>query len=261
MKVVILQGSARKGNTYTITERLAEQMTHQGDVSFDWIFLNELDWSFCRSCHSCFFHGEENCPHHPVVAEVVDRIKAADGLILTTPVYSLHVSALVKNLFDHLSYLIHRPAFHDKKALVLATTAGGGEKAAIKYMASILKLWGFNHVQKMGVKLFSTEITMNSRLSYRVSKAATAFYGDLASGQLHPPTWTDVFYFNVWKAMNSLSNESSSDRQYWARHGWLKTDYYHPRIGLLKRGFSTVLFTIMRMAMTGLSKADASGRG
>ncbi|WP_347707330.1 NAD(P)H-dependent oxidoreductase [Clostridium sporogenes] len=50
-------------------------------------------------------------------------MEKADALIVTSPVYSLQITGLLKNSIDHMAYNFHRPRFFTKKALVITTTA------------------------------------------------------------------------------------------------------------------------------------------
>ena len=46
----------------------------------------------------------------------------ADGLIFVSPVYAHQVTALMKNFIDRFAYVLHRPCFLDKAALIISTT-------------------------------------------------------------------------------------------------------------------------------------------
>ena len=58
----------------------------------------------------------------------------ADGIIVASPVYAMNVTALLKNFLDHTAYFYHRPEFFTKKALVVVSTAGAGQKDVAKYI-------------------------------------------------------------------------------------------------------------------------------
>jgi len=69
---------------------------------------------------------------------LIQKINAADGLILASPVYSHMVSALMKNLFDRFGYYAHRPEFFNKYAMSVATCSGYGGEHASHYMDKML---------------------------------------------------------------------------------------------------------------------------
>ena len=80
---------------------------------------------------------------------IIDKMKAADGLILASPVYSHMVSALMKNLFDRFGYYAHRPEFFDKYAMSMVTCSGYGGDHATQYMDKMLSVFGFNLAQPL----------------------------------------------------------------------------------------------------------------
>ena len=222
---------------------------------FEEIFLSDLKLEFCCSCHSCFFNGEKTCPHSNVVSALEEKMMNADAFIIATPVYSLQLSGLAKNFIDHFSYVIHRPRFYDKKALVIATTAGGGETSVLKYIMSVTKLWGVNKNFKLGVKTFGVNIKISKNLETKVDKISRKFYYDVLHSRVHPASFKDVFFFNVWKAVNSLDKtEATYDYIYWKQKGWLKSNYYcNTGINLLKKWYGYIIYKMMRLVMSRIS--------
>ena len=66
---------------------------------------------------------------------IIKKMIEADGVIFASPVYSLMVSALMKNFFERFGYLGHRPRFFDKYAMSMVTCSGYGAEDALDYMA------------------------------------------------------------------------------------------------------------------------------
>lgn len=98
MKIVILYGSPRKGDTYEIVDKVKSQLNvlSTDHLEFDEVFLTDYDYGFCKGCYNCFEFGEDKCPHYNQINPIIDKIKACDGLIVTSPVYVLHVTAMLK---------------------------------------------------------------------------------------------------------------------------------------------------------------------
>ena len=124
MKYLIINGSPRKKNTWKIVEQIKLNL----DGETEEIHLIKQKIPMCNGCYKCFNEGEDKCPHHNIINPIVEKLKQADGLIITSPVYAMNVTALLKNLFDHTAYFFHRPEFFDKKALIVVSTAGAGQK-------------------------------------------------------------------------------------------------------------------------------------
>ena len=121
MKVLVVMGSPRKGNTYRAAERICELMEVHGPVEFEYLWLRDANLLPCRGCAVCVAKGEEHCPNRDDLQAIVQRMDEADGVVLASPVYSWAVSGQFKVFVDRLSYIMHRPRFHGKQALVLAT--------------------------------------------------------------------------------------------------------------------------------------------
>jgi multimeric flavodoxin WrbA len=62
----------------------------------------------------------------------------ADGVIFASPIYTFHVTGLMKNFIDRFSYCVHRPRFFGKKAMVYVLR-GGMFKESIKYVRRLLR--------------------------------------------------------------------------------------------------------------------------
>lgn len=98
-KVLILSGSPRKkGNSDMLCDEFMRGAVESGhDV--EKIRVAEKNIGFCRSCYAC----EKNngvCAIKDDMAEVMDKILAADVLVLASPVYFYSVDAQLKAVID-----------------------------------------------------------------------------------------------------------------------------------------------------------------
>lgn len=137
MKILVIIGSPRKGNTYRAAQRVEDVMRSLGDVEFEYLMLRDVKLEPCRGCHACFEWGEERCPVRDDAPAVGEKMHDADGVIFASPVYGLAATALMKNFIDRFSYTFHRPRFFDKKALLLATAGAVGEKDVLDYLEDV----------------------------------------------------------------------------------------------------------------------------
>lgn len=115
MKILVIMGSPRKGNTYRATKKIEKSMQSMGSVEFEYLMLKDTDLSQCRGCFVCFTKGEDHCPCKDDAPVIEQKMHSADGVIFATPVYGMNVSALMKLFIDRFSYIFHRPRFFDKK--------------------------------------------------------------------------------------------------------------------------------------------------
>ena len=245
MKIVILYGSPRKGDTYEIVDKIKSQLNvlSTDNLEFDEVFLADLDYGFCKGCYNCFEFGEDKCPHYKQINPIVDKIKACDGLIVTSPVYVLHITALLKNFFDHMAYFYHRPYFFTKKALAVSSTGGVGVKDVLSYIEEDLENMGFNKVYKIGLTMARRD---DEKLEKEIKKVSKTFYDDIASGKTHSPSFKRLIMFNVWRAMNSQSTALKADYEYWESTGLKYCDFSPDvKLPLIKKAYAKLLHSIL----------------
>ncbi len=221
MKFLLMNGSPHKGNTWLLAE-LVKQSLSQADsnAEFEEIHLSALQIPFCTGCSNCFRRGFDTCPHHQKIAGVVDAIDKADGVIVTSTTFNMRETALLKNLFDHLCFMLHRPYFFKSKALILTTTGGIGGKAAAKSIASTLKGIGFNRCYMFSAAAFSWNLYKpKQRATHRLAKVTNTFYRDVASGKMHYPVTNLLIPYNLFRGMSLAyvpgSEYETEDGRYW----------------------------------------------
>lgn len=254
MKCLIINGSPSKSYmwndvlTQSFTGKLAKEiqntMSQLGKVDFEEIRLIDVGLPYCKGCYNCFYKGENSCPHAKLIQPIMEKIKEADCVILTSPVYALNVSGLIKNFFDLTAYNYHRPSFFDKKALVISSTAGGMAKKTCKYMRDTLKHWGFNRVYVLSVVRMGA-VEISEKLKIKCQVVAEKFYNDVASGKLYPPTFKRVFYYQLWRNMSN-GNPDSADYRYWQESGLISQTFSPKvRIGFIKKTFGKMINSLI----------------
>lgn len=239
MKFLIINGSPRKKNSWSIVKQVKTNLKGE----FEEVHLASEKIPLCHGCFNCIMEGEDKCPHFDYINPIVEKIRECDGLIVATPVYAMNVTALLKNFIDHTAYLYHRRAFFDKKALVVVSTAGAGQKKVAKYLNETLRHWGFNKVYNIAMACGGKEHLETKE----IDKISKKFYNDLKSGKLHSPKFIDVLYYNVWRAMALMDEPIPADARYWQETGLINHDF-SPKVKLnfIKKIFAKFMFFIFK---------------
>lgn len=237
MKYLIINGSPHKGNTFNAALEFKSNIAkYDTEAEFNEVHLKDVDIPFCAGCCSCFFKGEQFCPHKNV-DKIADEIKNSDFLIVVSPVYSLSLSALLKNFIDHMSYNYHRPSFYSKKALVISSTAGAGASGVSKYVRDVLKFWGFNRVYKFAFRStdpMKRELSESVKLN--IAELCPKIVSNLKSGKLDKPSIKRVFFYNAWRAISLAGKEDSADKRYWLDNDMSERIYHKSiKIGPFKK--------------------------
>jgi multimeric flavodoxin WrbA len=230
MKVCVIYGSPRKGNTYKAAQIIKERLIKGGDIEFVEFFLPRDMPHFCCGCYNCIEKGEEKCPHSEYTLPIAKAIKDSDGLILTTPVYVLAESAAIKSLMEHLGYMYipHRPMeeMFSKVAIVVSTTAGAGTRYAIKTVARTLNYWGAKRIYKCGLRIFAKnweEMKPGKQQKFKrnLERKADKFHrAAVKQDKLHTLLFTRFMFFMMKKMMGNYQ-DGHTDKEYWRSKGWL----------------------------------------
>ena len=96
MKIVIVNGSPRKGNIYTAVQTLAEAAGTKNSVEI--IEADKLNISGCKGCGAC--QCTNGCVAKDDTNPVIDKLVAADMIIFATPVYWWGMTAQLKTVID-----------------------------------------------------------------------------------------------------------------------------------------------------------------
>jgi multimeric flavodoxin WrbA len=204
-------------------ERLGELLERRG-VVFEHLPLAELDLRPCRGCFRCFVEGEEACPLDDDARALSAKLTESDAAVFATPVYSMHVSYLLKTFVDRFAYRFHRPAYFGKYAVGLAATGGMGLKEALAYIRMFAGTWGFEYVD--GLRY--VDPPRGTRLRRMVKEPDRT--EDVASRlvrllETRPPrrlAYNDYLHFHAMRAVYSRAESFlPTDHAYWREKGWL----------------------------------------
>jgi len=254
MKILVIMGSPRRGNTYRAAERIREILEERVPVEWECVMLGEIALSPCRGCYSCFERGEDTCPLKDDTPGLVQKMLAADGVILATPVYAFQVSGLMKTFIDRLSFICHRPRFFRQKALILTTAGAVGTRDVLKYLDSVARIWGFEVAARVGIRSHATmgplpasQVQENEE---QLTAAAGAFLSALQRGSRPRPGLLDVIIFHVGRApVGELGERAPADHRYWTGNGWLEKGrryYVDVPVNVLYHGIGSAIEWYMR---------------
>lgn len=131
MKVLAINSSARKdGNTAILLERVLKELRKEG-IETELIQLAGQIIEPCKACWGC--GGQGKCAHRKdQFREIFDKMKAADGILLGSPVYSANISANMQALLERAAVVGDmNPGLltHKVGAAVTAVRRGGALNA------------------------------------------------------------------------------------------------------------------------------------
>ena len=239
MKILALIGSYRKnGNTSQVVgpvgEALQAEAARDGAaLEIETLYLGHLDIGFCRGCRACFDRGEDKCPLKDDLLAVKAKMKAADAILIATPVYVDDVSGITKNWIDRLAHVCHRPEFAGKCAYLLATVGSTPTGRSLGTLRLALSTWGFHIIGKAGFKTGALMKPGEMRATHAVKaeKIARKIYRDVSERKWARPSFMSLMMFKIQqRAWQRASRHDTLDYAYWTGQGWTdpRGEFYFP---------------------------------
>lgn len=162
---VVSAGLSVPSSTRLLADRLASATVEAlSEADVDVIELRPLAHALADHLVTGFPSGE--------LAEAIEKLRAADGLIVVTPVFAASYSGLFKTFFDVLE-----PELLDGKPVLVAATAGTARHSLVLEHA-LRPLFSYLHAVVVPTGVFAaTDDFGDSGLDRRIERAA----GELAA--------------------------------------------------------------------------------
>lgn len=122
-QILMISSSPRKGgNSDTLCDSFkkgAEEAGHRVEK----VRLSELTIDYCSACYACKKTG--HCVKQDDMVPLAEKMRAADVIVLATPVYFYTMSAQLKTVIDRTLGAAQQPGLENKEFYLIATAADG----------------------------------------------------------------------------------------------------------------------------------------
>lgn len=130
MNILLISASPRKERSRTLALAREAVRGMGGGAKVEIVHLRDLRIEFCRHCESC--HKTcLRCPIQDDVRVLLEKMLAADGILLATPNYINQVTASLKALFDRSAHFIHCKRLLGRYVCGVVTSGGGREDQVV----------------------------------------------------------------------------------------------------------------------------------
>ena len=219
--IVAVNGSphAGFGNTAMMLEILRPALAENG-LSLEVINLCEQDIDYCVGCGVCMEKGR--CWIHDDHAGIVERLLAADGIILASPVYFFHVTAQMKTFLDRSLAFGHKPRLSWKPGLAVSVSAGYGESHVAEYLGSLLRVYGAFSVGRLtAMSTGPGEFLGKPAVEARACDLALDLARAVKEKRRYPATDNDLVFYQFMGALVRDHRDSimKDDFEHWEKHG------------------------------------------
>lgn len=150
------------------------------DYRLELIRMPELQLKPCRGCYTCLTPGKL-CPSEDDLYFLAEKMKEADGIILSVPCYSLGPAAIVKMLGDRSIALGQMLEDFWGKPCVVIGTAGleGWEGYTLSAATMVVRLLGFAiKDSEMFIGALPGEVLERKGALERVRQLGQALFGE-----------------------------------------------------------------------------------
>ena len=133
MKVLGIVCSPRKAGNTEILVREALAGAKESGAEVELLRISDMNIAACDGCETCHQSGE--CRIKDDMQKVYEKILAADGIILGSPVYFWSVSGQAKTFMDR-TYALRYP-YHKLKNKVGGAIAAAGSRGSVNALSII----------------------------------------------------------------------------------------------------------------------------
>ena len=102
MKVLMINGSPRKGGNTSLALREMEKVFEADGIETETIQIGALDIRGCIACGTCAKKGA--CVFDDIVNEIAPKVEESDGLVVASPVYYASANGTLVSFLDRLFY-------------------------------------------------------------------------------------------------------------------------------------------------------------
>jgi len=136
MHVVAINGSPKaEGNTYISIKIVTDELEKQG-ISTEIIHIGNKNIRGCIACGGCAKNKNEKCVIDDEVNAAIQKMKAADGIIIGSPVYYASIAGTMKCFLDRAFYVAgaNGGLFRNKVGASIAVARRSGELATFDHL-------------------------------------------------------------------------------------------------------------------------------
>lgn len=140
MKIAILNGSPKIGNTAAMISAFAEGAKEAGH-EVEILHVGKMKINGCLACEYCHGKGEGKCVQKDDMEKVMPAYKEADMIVYASPIYYFGMSAQLSAAIQRV-YAIGKPAKAKKAALLLSSASPAPYSGAIATYKDMVAFMG-----------------------------------------------------------------------------------------------------------------------
>jgi len=221
VKILGINSSPRRKNSRTLklVQAVLDGARTQG-AEMELVDICALDIDYCIGCQACFATGE--CFHVDDLAELINKMLSADGIVLGSPVYMHSVTAQLKTIIDRMADAIHCQLLSGKYGCAVITSGGSGDAHVLDYLNHFLNELGVMTVGKVGVALDRNRAALDVAINEAI-KLGTTLAVSIRTQRAYPAQEREIAKRKAFFAQLIEAQKAEWRHQYefWMEKGWL----------------------------------------
>jgi multimeric flavodoxin WrbA len=231
-KILMISGSPRKnGDGAKVLKELELVFKENAEIECEYLFIKDYRLEACLGCLTCQKKIGYNCPVKDDASKLKEKFDEADGFVFISPVYIRMISAQMKQLFDRMSFLLHRPTHAGKPAILICTSSYAGARESLNYLKIPVGNMGMHIVDNIGIlsSAYKYKNEYKENTLKRLNCSGKKYVKVLFSTGKPKPSPKELFIFNKWKHKAIYHKEQyPGDFQFWESQELLDKDYFYP---------------------------------
>lgn len=146
MKIAVLNGSPKVGNTAAMVNAFAEGAKEAGH-EVEILHVGKMKIGGCLGCEYCHTKGEGKCVQKDDMEQVMAAYLTADMVVYASPIYYFGMTAQISAAIQRV-YAIGKPAKAAKAALLLSSASPSPYDGAI---ATYKGICAFTGIEDAGI--------------------------------------------------------------------------------------------------------------
>jgi len=221
MKILGINSSPRGKNSRTLklVDAVLDGAKERG-AETELVDIGALDIRYCLGCQVCYAEGE--CVQADDLAELVDKMLSADGIVLGSPVYMHSVTAQLKTVIDRMADAIHCQLLSGKYGCAVTTSGGSGDAEVLDYMNHFLNELGVVTVGQVGVALDRNSAALDAAIN-EAFKLGITLAESIQTKRAYPAQEKEIAERRAFFAQLIEANKAAWAHQYeyWMEKGWM----------------------------------------
>jgi len=217
MRILLLSSSPHKekSRTFLLAKEVLKGLPKE--ITIDIIHLADCDIGFCKHCEAC--HKKIlNCLLKDDVRLILEKMLAADGIILASPNYINQITASLKALLERACHFIHCKRLLDKYVLGVVSSGSGEDKEVLDYIEYYAHTCGAQYAG--GISACAYAIKDKIEEAYQLGQK---FAYDIKEKKVYPKQMKiiEAGREHFKRVMQLRKDDWCEEYAYWQSKGWL----------------------------------------